>query len=158
MPDREPMTKEGEVALQEELQKLLTERPKISKAIAEAREFGDLKENAEYHAAKEQQGLAEARIREVESKLSRSQIIEIENIPESGRVIFGATVTLFEMSSEKEVTYKIVGEDEADVKKGKISYSSPISKALIGKEEGEIIKFETPSGFKEYEIVSIRHS
>ena len=152
------MTKEGEVALQEELQKLLTERPKISKAIAEAREFGDLKENAEYHAAKEQQGLAEARIREVESKLSRSQIIEIENIPESGRVIFGATVTLFEMSSEKEVTYKIVGEDEADVKKGKISYSSPISKALIGKEEGEIIKFETPSGFKEYEIVSIRHS
>ena len=123
MPDREPMTKEGEVALQEELQKLLTERPKISKAIAEAREFGDLKENAEYHAAKEQQGLAEARIREVESKLSRSQIIEIENIPESGRVIFGATVTLFEMSSEKEVTYKIVGEDEADVKKGKISYS-----------------------------------
>ena len=157
MPDREPMTKEGEVALQEELQKLLTERPKISKAIAEAREFGDLKENAEYHAAKEQQGLAEARIREVESKLSRSQIIEIENIPESGRVIFGATVTLFEMSSEKEVTYKIVGEDEADVKKGKISYSSPISKALIGKEEGEIIKFETPSGFKEYEIASTKH-
>ena len=136
------MTKEGEVALQEELQKLLTERPKISKAIAEAREFGDLKENAEYHAAKEQQGLAEARIREIESKLSRSQIIEVKNIPESGRVIFGATVTLFEMSSEKKVTYIIVGEDEADVKKGKISYSSPISKALIGKEEGEIIKFE----------------
>jgi len=158
MHDREPMTKEGEVALQEELQKLLTERPKISKAIAEAREFGDLKENAEYHAAKEQQGLAEARIREIESKLSRSQIIEVKNIPESGRVIFGATVTLFEMSSEKEVTYKIVGEDEADVKKGKISYSSPISKALIGKEEGEIIKFETPSGFKEYEIVSTKHS
>ena len=151
------MTREGEVALKEELQKLLTERPKISKAIAEAREFGDLKENAEYHAAKEQQGLAEARIREVESKLSRSQIIEIENIPESGRVIFGATVTLFEMSSEKEVTYKIVGEDEADVKKGKISYSSPISKALIGKEEGDTIKFETPSGFKEYEIVSAKH-
>ena len=126
MPDREPMTKEGEVALQEELQKLLTERPKISKAIAEAREFGDLKENAEYHAAKEQQGLAEARIREVESKLSRSQIIEIENIPESGRVIFGATVTLFEMSSEKEVTYKIVGEDAADVKKGKILTDHPL--------------------------------
>ena len=158
MSDREPMTKEGEVALQEELQKLLTERPKISKAIAEAREFGDLKENAEYHAAKEQQGLAEARIREVESKLSRSQVIEVKNIPESGRIIFGATVTLFEMSSEKEVTYKIVGEDEADVKKGKISYSSPISKALIGKEEGEIIKFKTPSGFKEYEIVSTKHS
>ena len=151
------MTKEGEVALQEELQKLLTERPKISKAIAEAREFGDLKENAEYHAAKEQQGLAEARIRGVESKLSRSQIIEIENIPESGRVIFGATVTLFEMSSEKEVTYKIVGEDEADVKKGKISFSSPISRAMIGKEAGEIIKFDSPSGIKEYEIVSIRH-
>ena len=101
MPDREPMTKEGEVALQEELQKLLTERPKISKAIAEAREFGDLKENAEYHAAKEQQGLAEARIREIESKLSRSQIIEVKNIPESGRVIFGATVTLIELSSKK---------------------------------------------------------
>ena len=158
MSDREPMTKEGEVALQEELQKLLTERPKISKAIAEAREFGDLKENAEYHAAKEQQGLAEARIREVESKLSRSQVIEVKNIPETGRIIFGATVTLFEMSSEKEVTYKIVGEDEADVKKGKISYSSPISKALIGKEEGETIKFETPSGFNEYEIVSTKHS
>ena len=126
MPDREPMTKEGEVALQEELQKLLTERPKISKAIAEAREFGDLKENAEYHAAKEQQGLAEARIREVESKLSRSQIIEIENIPESGRVIFGATVTLFEMSSEKEVTYKIDGEDEADVERGKSLPDHPL--------------------------------
>ena len=91
-------------------------------------------------------------------KVSWTNLIEIENIPESGRVIFGATVTLFEMSSEKKVTYKIVGEDEADVKKGKISYSSPISKALIGKEEGEIIKFETPSGFKEYEIVSTKHS
>ena len=157
MPDREPMTKEGEVALQEELQKLLSERPKISKAIAEAREFGDLKENAEYHAAKEQQGLAEARIREIESKLSRSQIIEVKNIPESGRVIFGATVTLIELSSKKKVTYIIVGEDEADVKKGKISFSSPISRAMIGKEAGEIIKFDSPSGIKEYEIVSIRH-
>ena len=157
MSDREPMTKEGELALQSELQSLLKERPRISKAIAEAREFGDLKENAEYHAAKEQQGIAEARIREIESKLSRSQVINIKEIPETGKVIFGATINLYEIDTNQEVNYKIVGEDEADVKKGKISFSSPISRAMIGKEAGEIIKFDSPSGIKEYEIVSIHH-
>ena len=157
MSDREPMTKEGELALQSELQSLLKERPRISKAIAEAREFGDLKENAEYHAAKEQQGISEARIREIESKLSRSQVINIKEIPETGKVIFGATINLYEIDTNQEVNYKIVGEDEADVKKGKISFSSPISRAMIGKEAGEIIKFDSPSGIKEYEIVSIRH-
>ena len=157
MSDREPMTKEGEVALQSELQTLLKDRPKISKAIAEAREFGDLKENAEYHAAKEQQGISEARIREIESKLSRSQVIDIKDIPETGKVIFGATVKLNEIGNDQEVEYKIVGEDEADVKEGKISFSSPISRAMIGKESGEIIKFESPSGIKEYEIISLLH-
>ena len=106
MSDREPMTKEGELALQSELQSLLKERPRISKAIAEAREFGDLKENAEYHAAKEQQGIAEARIREIESKLSRSQVINIKEISETGKVIFGATINLYEIDTNKEVNYK----------------------------------------------------
>ena len=153
-----PITKEGEVLLREELKKLKTEdRPKIIDAIATAREFGDLKENAEYHAAKEQQGISEARIREIESKLSRSQVIDIKDIPETGKVIFGATVKLNEIGNDQEVEYKIVGEDEADVKEGKISFSSPISRAMIGKESGEIIKFESPSGIKEYEIISIHH-
>ena len=157
MSDREPMTKEGEVALQEELQKLLTERPKISKAIAEAREFGDLKENAEYHAAKEQQGLAEARIREIESKLSRAQVIDIMSIPSTGKIIFGTTINLVNILDNSKVEYKIVGEDEADVQTGKISYSSPLSRALISKEEGEVVKFESPSGIQEYEIISVSH-
>mgnify|MGYP001417150356 FL=1 len=157
MEEREPMTVEGELLLKKELEILLSERPKISKEIAAAREFGDLKENAEYHAAKEQQGLSEARIREIESKLSRSQIIDILAIPPSGKIIFGTTIELVNILDDSEVEYKIVGEDEADVQIGKISYSSPLSRALISKEEGDIVKFESPSGIQEYEIISVNH-
>ena len=157
MKEREPMTVRGELLLKKELETLLSERPKISKEIAAAREFGDLKENAEYHAAKEQQGLAEARIREIESKLSRAQVIDIMSIPLSGKVIFGTTIKLVKLTDELEVEYKIVGEDEADVQTGKISYSSPLSRALISKEEGDIIKFESPSGIQEYEIIEVEH-
>ena len=117
MEEREPMTVQGELLLKKELETLLSERPKISKEIAAAREFGDLKENAEYHAAKEQQGLAEARIREIESKLSRAQVIDIKSIPQSGKVIFGTTIRLLKSTDDLEVEYKIVGEDEADVQK-----------------------------------------
>ena len=157
MEEREPMTVQGELLLKKELETLLSERPKISKEIAAAREFGDLKENAEYHAAKEQQGLAEARIREIESKLSRAQVIDIKSIPQSGKVIFGTTIRLLKSTDDSEVEYKIVGEDEADVQTGKISYSSPLSRALISKEEGDIVKFESPSGVQEYEIIAVDH-
>ena len=157
MEEREPMTVEGELLLKKELEILTSERPKISKEIAAAREFGDLKENAEYHAAKEQQGLSEARIREIESKLSRSQVIDILAIPPSGKIIFGTTIELVNILDDSEVEYKIVGEDEADVQTGKISYSSPLSRALISKEEGDIVKFESPSGIQEYEIISVNH-
>ena len=157
MEEREPMTVQGELLLKKELETLLSERPKISKEIAAAREFGDLKENAEYHAAKEQQGLAEARIREIESKLSRAQVIDIKSIPQSGKVIFGTTIRLLKSTDDLEVEYKIVGEDEADVQTGKISYSSPLSRALISKEEGDIDKFESPSGVQEYEIIAVDH-
>ena len=157
MEEREPMTVQGELLLKKELETLLSERPKISKEIAAAREFGDLKENAEYHAAKEQQGLAEARIREIESKLSRAQVIDIKSIPQSGKVIFGTTIRLLKSTDDLEVEYKIVGEDEADVQTGKISYSSPLSRALISKEEGDFVKFESPSGVQEYEIIAVDH-
>ncbi len=157
MEEREPMTVQGELLLKKELETLLSERPKISKEIAAAREFGDLKENAEYHAAKEQQGLAEARIREIESKLSRAQVIDITSIPQSGKVIFGTTIRLLKSTDDLEVEYKIVGEDEADVQTGKISYSSPLSRALISKEKGDIVKFESPSGLQEYEIIAVDH-
>ena len=157
MEEREPMTVQGELLLKKELEILLSERPKISKEIAAAREFVDLKENAEYHAAKEQQGLAEARIREIESKLSRAQVIDITSIPQSGKVIFGTTIRLLKSTDDLEVEYKIVGEDEADVQTGKISYSSPLSRALISKEEGDIVKFESPSGLQEYEIIAVDH-
>ena len=155
--DREPMTVKGEILLREELDDLTTQRPKISKEIATAREFGDLKENAEYHAAKEQQGLAEARIREIESKLSRAQVINVLSIPSSGKIIFGTTISMVNLLDDIEVSYRVVGEDEADVQTGKISYSSPLARALIGKEEGDIIKFESPSGIQEYEILSVLH-
>ena len=153
-----PITKEGEVLLREELKKLKSEdRPRIIDAIATAREFGDLKENAEYHAAKEQQSLTEARIRDIESKLANSQIIDIKNIETSEKVIFGTTVTVFNSELEKSITYKIVGEDEADANAGKISYASPLAKNLIGKFEGDILKLETPSGFTEYEIEKVEY-
>ena len=153
-----PITKEGEVLLREELKKLKSEdRPRIIDAIATAREFGDLKENAEYHAAKEQQSLTEARIRDIESKLANSQIIDIQNIEASEKVIFGTTVTVYNSELEKSIKYKIVGEDEADANAGKISYASPLAKNLIGKFEGDILKLETPSGFTEYEIEKVEY-
>ena len=116
-----------------------------------------MKENAEYHAAKEQQGLTEARIREIESKLTNSQVIDVTAIPPSGKVIFGVTLDLYDLGKDEEVLFKIVGEDEANVNEGKISFSSPLARALIGKSEGDIAKFESPSGPQEYEIVAIKH-
>ena len=151
-----PITKEGETLLREELKKLKSEdRPRIIDAIATAREFGDLKENAEYHAAKEQQSLTEARIKDIESKLSNAQVIDIKNIEPSDKVIFGTTVTVFNSEVEKSIVYKIVGEDEADAGAGKISYASPLARSLIGKYEGDLIKVETPGGKIEYEIEKV---
>ena len=153
-----PMTKEGESLLRDELKKLKNEdRPRIIDAIATAREFGDLKENAEYHAAKEQQGLAEARIKDIETKLSNSQVIDILKIDPSDKVIFGTTVTVLNSQSNQSAQYKIVGEDEADANLGKISYASPLAKQMIGKFEGDIIKVETPSGSTEYEIQKVEY-
>ena len=155
---RYPMTQEGESFLREELQKLKSEdRNNIIKAIAEARKHGDLKENAEYHAAKEQQGLVESRIREIESKLVDAQVIDVTKIQPLGKVVFGTTVEIQELEENKVISYKIVGEDEADVKLGKISVNSPLSRSLVGKSEGDFSKLETPSGIKEYKILSIKH-
>ena len=152
------MTVEGEKALRLEHEHLTTNvRIRLSKEIAAAREFGDLKENAEYHAAKAQQGLTESRIREIESKLTNSQVIDVTSISPLGKVIFGVTLTLFDLGKDEEVVFKIVGEDEANVNEGKISYSSPLARSLIGKSEGDVSKFESPSGPQEYEIVSIKH-
>ena len=153
-----PMTKEGESLLREELKRLKNEdRPRIINAIATAREFGDLKENAEYHAAKEQQGLSEARIKDIETKLSNSQVIDILKIESSDKVIFGTTVTVINSDSDQSSQYKIVGEDEADTKLGKISYAAPLAKQMIGKYEGDIIKVETPGGTTEYEIEKVQY-
>lgn len=152
------MTKEGADALQTELNKLKKEdRPRITEAIADAREHGDLKENAEYHAAREQQGLVEARIKQLEALLSNAQIIDVTKLPQTGKVVFGATVTLLNIDSDEEVTYKIVGNEESDVKANKISVNSPIARALIGKEEGEEIVVQAPSGNIDYEIVEIQY-
>jgi len=153
-----PMTKEGESLLRDELKKLKNEdRPRIIDAIATAREFGDLKENAEYHAAKEQQGLAEARIKDIEAKLSNSQVIDILSMDPSDKVIFGTTVTVMNFDSDRSAQYKIVGEDEADANLGKISYAAPLAKQMIGKFEGDIVKVETPSGSTEYEIQKVEY-
>ena len=153
-----PMTKEGESLLRDELKRLKNEdRPRIIDAIATAREFGDLKENAEYHAAKEQQGLAEARIKDIEAKLSNSQVIDILSIDPSDKVIFGTTVTVMNFDSDRSAQYKIVGEDEADANLGKISYAAPLAKQMIGKFEGDIVKVETPGGLTEYEIEKVEY-
>jgi len=153
-----PMTLEGETFLKEELQRLkFEERPSIIDAIATAREFGDLKENAEYHAAKEQQSLTEARIKDIEIKLSNSQVIDLSQIVPSDKVIFGTTVLIEDLSDSNSLTYKIVGEDEANIKEGKISVISPVAKNLIGKFEGDTVKVETPSGTKEYEIINVKY-
>jgi len=156
--NRVPMTTLGELALREELTRLKKiDRPKIVKAIAEAREHGDLKENAEYHAAREQQSFCEGRIQEIEGKLADSQVIDIHQIPPTGKVIFGTTVTVINVETDETVTYQIVGEDEADVKLLKISVTSPIARALIGKEVGDIAVVNAPSGQIEYELDRVEH-
>jgi transcription elongation factor GreA len=155
--DKIPMTVEGEKLLREELSELKTvNRPQISEAIKEAREKGDLKENAEYHAAREQQSFVEGRIKDIEGKLSNAQIIDITRIPVSDKVIFGTTVIVAD-DNNKKITYKIVGEDEADLKKGKISVTSPISRALVGKNEGDDVTIKTPSGDIQYEIIEVKY-
>ncbi len=153
-----PMTLEGEKALREELEHLKkVDRPRIVQAIAEAREHGDLKENAEYHAAREQQGFCEGRIQEIEGKLGNAQVIDVKSMPATGKVIFGVTVDLINCETDEEITYKIVGEDEANIKANKISVTSPIARALIGKEEGEVILVRAPGGDIEYEIAEVKH-
>ena len=154
-----PMTVEGEAALRIELEKLKKEdRPTVIQAIAEAREHGDLKENAEYHAAREQQGFIEGRIQDIESKLSLCQVVDISQMPEGDRVIFGSTVTIINTDTDEELCYRIVGDDEADVKAGKISYQSPIARALISKEVGDVVNVHTPGGEVEYEIDDVSYA
>jgi len=153
-----PMTFGGAEALRVELNELKSQkRPKIVQAIAEAREHGDLKENAEYHAAREQQSFCEGRINEIEGKLADSEIIDISKIPHTGKVIFSSTVTLYNLDTEQKVTYQIVGEDEADVKNNKISVGSPISRAMMGKSVGDEIVVKAPGGDVEYEIEEVQH-
>ena len=153
-----PLTVNGAEKLKEELQHLKSvERPKVIQAIAEAREHGDLKENAEYHAAKEQQGFIEGRIKEIEGKLGNAQIIDVREINADGKVVFGTTVEICDEDTGESVTYQIVGDDEADIKQGKISISAPIARALIGKQEGDLVEVQTPGGIKEYEILAVRY-
>jgi len=153
-----PLTVNGAEKLKMELHRLKTmERPRVIQAIAEARSHGDLSENAEYHAAKEQQSFIEGRIADVEAKLSHAQVIDPVKVNAGGRVVFGATLDLLEENSEKEVTYQIVGDDEADINQGKISVSSPIARALIGKELGDVVEVAVPDGRRQYEILSIRY-
>ena len=150
------MTAQGAEQLKEELYNLKSiERPKITLAIKEAREKGDLKENAEYHAAREQQSFTEGRIKDIEAKLSNAQIIDIKNMPKSTKVIFGSTVTLLNLEDEKKVQYKLVGEDEADLKSGKISIASPLARSLIGKDQDDVVELKMPSGTTEYEIIKV---
>ena len=153
---RYPMTPQGHAALEEELKQLKTvDRPRITAAIAEAREHGDLKENAEYHAAREHQGFCEARIRDIEAKLGGAEVIDPLKLPQEGRVVFGVTVVIENLDTEEQKRYKIVGDDEADFKANKISINSPIARGLIGKSEGDEAKIQTPSGEVEYEIVEV---
>ena len=153
-----PMTVKGAEALRDELNELKSvTRPKITAAIAEAREHGDLKENAEYHAAREQQSFCEGRIKEIEGKLADAEVIDVTKIESSGRVIFGTTVTLYNLETEESVTYQIVGEDESDVAAGKISVVSPIARAIMGKHEGDEVVVKAPAGDLEYEIESVAH-
>lgn len=153
-----PMTVRGHALLQKELKDLKGgDRPAVIRAIAEAREHGDLKENAEYHAAKEQQGFIEGRIKELEGKLSHVQVIDVTEINAGGKIIFGSTVKLLDEDTDKEITYKIVGEDEADIKTGLISFSSPIARALISKSEGDIVEFNAPDGEKSFEVIEVRY-
>jgi transcription elongation factor GreA len=153
-----PLTARGADLLREELKQLKSvERPRIVEAIATARAHGDLKENAEYHAAKDQQGMAEARIRDIEAKLSNAQIIDVTRLPATGRVVFGSTVHVVENDDDKSSIYQIVGEDEADIKAGLMSVTSPIARGLIGKEEGDIVEVQTPGGARTYEILKVEY-
>ena len=153
-----PMTARGAEMLREELNQLKSvERPKIIASIAEAREHGDLKENAEYHAAREQQSFCEGRIQDIEGKLSNAQIIDVTKMPNNGKVIFGTTVTILNVDTDKETTYRIVGDDEADIKKNLISVNSPIARGLIGKELDDMVNIQTPSGSVEYEIIEVEY-
>ncbi len=155
---RNPMTLRGAEALRNELKRLKSEdRPRVIKAIAEARSHGDLSENAEYHAAREQQGFIEGRIGEIESKLSTAEIIDPSSVPNNGRVIFGATVDLEAEDDGKSLCYQIVGEDEADIKSGRISITSPIARALVGKSAGDVVEVAAPGGKHSYEIVNVRY-
>ena len=156
--NRVPLTVKGAEKLRAELDELKTvKRPKIIEAIATARAHGDLKENAEYHAAREQQSFAEGCIKEIELKLSNAEIIDVTKLNANGRVVFGTTVVLADVENDDEVTYTIVGEDEADIKQSMISVTSPIARAMIGKEEGDLITVEAPAGNKDYEIVEVRY-
>ena len=153
-----PLTLQGSEKLREDLHRLKTiERPRIISAIAEARAHGDLKENAEYHAAKKQQSFIEGRIADIDSQLSNAQIIDVASLNPDGRVVFGATVALLDESNGEEVTYQIVGDLEADIKESKISISSPIARAMIGKEDGDVVTVHAPGGVHTYEIVSVRY-
>ena len=153
-----PMTAKGAEILRAELENLKTvKRPEIVKAIAEAREHGDLKENAEYHAAREQQGFCEGRIQDIEAKLSNAQIIDVTKMANNGKVIFGSTVTIVNIDTDAEVTYRIVGDDEADIKRNLISISSPIARGLIGKMLDDEIVITTPGGVMEYEIINVQY-
>ena len=153
-----PITKEGEIAIKERLADLkFVQRPKISEAIAEARAHGDLKENAEYHAAKELQGLIESKINEIESALASAQVIDVLSIPETGRVVFGSTVTLYDLDKDEEIKYKIVGNLESDPEEGKISIDTPIAKGLIGKNIDDEVTITTPSKTLNYEVISVQH-
>jgi len=153
-----PITVKGAKILQDELHQLKSvERPTVIDAIATAREHGDLKENAEYHAAREQQGFIEGRIADIESKLSNATIIDVKTLPNTGKVVFGTTVDVADEETGDEVTYQIVGEDEADIKKNMISIGSPIARALIGKEEGDVAEVNTPGGLRSLEIVEVKY-
>ena len=158
MSNRAPLTAKGAQRLRAELEELKSvKRPAVIHAIAEARAHGDLKENAEYHAAREQQGFIEGRIQDIEGKLSNAEIIDITKVNAGGKVIFGATVVLSDEDSGNEVTYQIVGEDEADIKAGRISVNSPIARGLIGKLEGDSVAIRTPAGEKQFEIVKVKY-
>jgi transcription elongation factor GreA len=158
MSNKSPMTALGAQRLREELHRLKTvDRPRITTAIAEARALGDLKENAEYHAAREQQSFAEGRIADIEGKLSNAEIIDVTKVNAHGRVVFGATIELLNVNTDGEVTYRIVGEDEADIKAGLVSINSPVARALIGKVAGDSVSVQVPSGIVEYEILAVKY-
>lgn len=156
--EKHPMTLQGAERLREELSELKTvKRPAVIAAISEARAHGDLKENAEYHAAREQQGFIEGRIKDIEAKLSNAQVIDVKSLNAGGKIVFGATVVLLDLNTDEEKTYQIVGVDEADLKHAKISVTSPVARALIGKQEGDEVALDAPGGTHEFEILEVRY-